>query len=201
MMQRIKDNKGGILILCIAFVIGFTIGRITDWSYFIVDNEISVIDILSLAITSVIAIYIAKIIEREKQNTQSAKQSYIEKLSQCEQLLFTITSLIDEKNISYGKINNAVHIFRVKLNNTIENITKKDSHFKNFEIDKNMLDNKTKELRDLLTNTPIDKNDNSNIIIRNNKVTYSEKRVLDINNVSVAIENELFNIRNKIIYF
>ena len=89
----------------------------------------------------------------------------------------------------------------MKLNNTIEYITEKDDHFKNFEIDKNMLENKTKELKDLLTNTPIDKTDNSNIVIRNNKVTYSEKRVLDINKVSASIENELFNIRNKIIYF
>ena len=200
-MQRIKDNKGIILFILIFFVIGFTIGRITDWSYFVFDNKISVIDVLSLAITSFLAIYIAKIIEREKQNAQSAKQSYIDKLIQCEQLLFTITNLIEEKNVSYGKINNTVHIFRMKLNNTIEYITEKDDHFKNFEIDKNMLENKTKELKDLLTNTPIDKTDNSNIVIRNNKVTYSEKRVLDINKVSASIENELFNIRNKIIYF
>lgn len=200
-MQVIKNNKGVLLIILIFFVIGFIIGRITDWSYFVFDNKISVIDVLSLAITSFLAIYIAKIIEREKQNAQSAKQSYIDKLIQCEQLLFTITNLIEEKNVSYGKINNTVHIFRIKLNNTIEYITEKDDHFKNFEIDKNMLENKTKELKDLLTNTPIDKTDKSNIVIRNNKVTYSEKRVLDINKVSASIENELFNIRNKIIYF
>lgn len=200
-MQVIKNNKGVLLIILIFFVIGLIIGRITDWSYFVFDNKISVIDVLSLAITSFLAIYIAKIIEREKQNAQSAKQSYIDKLIQCEQLLFTITNLIEEKNVSYGKINNTVHIFRIKLNNTIEYITEKDDHFKNFEIDKNMLENKTKELKDLLTNTPIDKTDKSNIVIRNNKVTYSEKRVLDINKVSASIENELFNIRNKIIYF
>lgn len=201
-MQRIKDNKWLILVVCIAFAIGFTIGRITDWSYFIIDNEISVIDIVSLAVTSALAIYIAKIIEREKQNTQSAKQSYLDKLSQCEQLLFTITSLVEEKDISFGKVNSIIHFFRLKLNNTIKNITEKDSHFKQIQIDKSLLDLKTKKLKGLLTNTPIDKNDVSNICVRNGIIKYySDARILEINNVSVAIENELFYIRNKIIYF
>ena len=202
MMQRIKDNKWLILVVCIAFAIGFTIGRITDWSYFIIDNEISVIDIVSLAVTSALAIYIAKIIEREKQNTQSAKQSYLDKLSQCELLLFTITSLVEEKDISFGKVNSIIHFFRLKLNNTIKNITEKDSHFKQIQIDKSLLDLKTKKLKGLLTNTPIDKNDVSNICVRNGIIKYySDARILEINNVSVAIENELFYFRNKIIYF
>ncbi len=66
-----------LVIVVIIAIISFTLGRITEWSLFILDKNISLVDILSIIVNVCLAIYIAKILEREVQNSQNGKQIFI----------------------------------------------------------------------------------------------------------------------------
>ena len=57
-----------------------------------------------------------------------------------------------------------------------------------------------KKLKDLLTNTPIDKKDISKIEMRNGIVNYSSARIKEIQRLINQIDNNIFQMKLKMAY-
>ncbi len=162
-----------------------------------ISPQIPVFDIISLLITVVLAIYVAKILEKDVQNSQVGKQMFLTKIEQNESLLSSLNEYIGQEIILLSKINNILHRYRT-IQNTIHSALKNKKKNGEFSSDCESIENEAKELNRLLTMTPIDSSDQSNITIRDGKITYSNNRITEITTCLLRIDNMLFNLKHKI---
>lgn len=186
-----------ILYSLLGIIAGFFIAKIPQMEGVTISPQIPVFDIISLLITVVLAIYVAKILEKDVQNSQVGKQMFLTKIEQNESLLSSLNEYIGQETILLSKINNILHRYRT-IQNTIHSALKSKKKNGEFSSDCESIENEAKELNRLLTMTPIDSSDQSNITIRDGKITYSNNRITEITTCLLRIDNMLFNLKHKI---
>lgn len=186
-----------ILYSILGIIAGFFIAKIPQMEGVTISPQIPVFDIISLLITVVSAIYVAKILEKDVQNSQVGKQMFLTKIEQNESLLSSLNEYIGQETILLSKINNILHRYRT-IQNTIHSALKNKKKNGEFSSDCESIENEAKELNRLLTMTPIDSSDQSNITIRDGKITYSNNRITEITTCLLRIDNMLFNLKHKI---
>lgn len=186
-----------ILYSILGIIAGFFIAKIPQMEGVTISPQIPVFDIISLLITVVLAIYVAKILEKDVQNSQVGKQMFLTKIEQNESLLSSLNEYIGQEIILLSKINNILHRYRT-IQNTIHSALKNKKKNGEFSSDCESIENEAKELNRLLTMTPIDSSDQSNITIRDGKITYSNNRITEITTCLLRIDNMLFNLKHKI---
>lgn len=186
-----------ILYSILGIIAGFFIAKIPQMEGVTISPQIPVFDIISLLITVVLAIYVAKILEKDVQNSQVGKQMFLTKIEQNESLLSSLNEYIGQETILLSKINNILHRYRT-IQNTIHSVLKNKKKNGEFSSDCESIENEAKELNRLLTMTPIDSSDQSNITIRDGKITYSNNRITEITTCLLRIDNMLFNLKHKI---
>ncbi len=186
-----------ILYSILGIIAGFFIAKIPQMEGVTISPQIPVFDIISLLITVVLAIYVAKILEKDVQNSQVGKQMFLTKIEQNESLLSSLNEYIGQETILLSKINNILHRYRT-IQNTIHSALKNKKKNGEFSSDCESIENEAKELNRLLTMTPIDSSDQSNITIRDGKITYSNNRITEITTCLLRIDNMLFNLKHKI---
>ncbi|CCX47791.1 uncharacterized protein BN813_01084 [Bacteroides sp. CAG:927] len=186
-----------ILYSILGIISGFFIAKIPQMEGVTISPQIPVFDIISLLITVVLAIYVAKILEKDVQNSQVGKQMFLTKIEQNESLLSSLNEYIGQEIILLSKINNILHRYRT-IQNTIHSALKNKKKNGEFSSDCESIENEAKELNRLLTMTPIDSSDQSNITIRDGKITYSNNRITEITTCLLRIDNMLFNLKHKI---
>lgn len=186
-----------ILYSLLGIIAGFFIAKIPQMEGVTISPQIPVFDIISLLITVVLAIYVAKILEKDVQNSQVGKQMFLTKIEQNESLLSSLNEYIGQETILLSKINNILHRYRT-IQNTIHSALKSKKKNGEFSSDCESIENEAKELNQLLTMTPIDSSDQSNITIRDGKITYSNNRITEITTCLLRIDNMLFNLKHKI---
>ena len=186
-----------ILYSILGIIAGFFIAKIPQMEGVTISPQIPVFDIISLLITVVLAIYVAKILEKDVQNSQVGKQMFLTKIEQNESLLSSLNEYIGQETILLSKINNILHRYRT-IQNTIHSALKNKKKNGEFSSDCESIENEAKELNRLLTMTPIDSSDQSNITIRDGKITYSNNRITEITTGLLRIDNMLFNLKHKI---
>jgi hypothetical protein len=196
-MKRKIINIIGCLVV---FSIGITIGKLFNWGYFELSKEVNIIDALTLFVTIGVAIYVAKILEKEVQDVRIEKELYIAKITEIESILKDFEILVEEKDSSYNKINNRINSCRMKkgsIFNTIkENLKQiKTKDFDSFE--KEITDG-INSLKRLLTETPAVKETNPAISVKKDIVTYSPNRIIEINTEINSISENLFKIKVRI---
>lgn len=194
-MQR-NVIKASIYVV-IGFITGFFIAKIPTIDCITISNEVPIFDVISLIVTVLVAFYVAHIIERDVQNSQVGKQMYIERLHQNEEILTYLNDYIQEDRILLSKITNLLHRYRSRqtsIHTALKDRSKKDLF--NSEIDGIEID--TKDLKRLLTDTPIDTTDQSNITIRDGVVNYSKQRINEITTCISRIDNLIFDLKHKI---
>ncbi len=194
-----KKNVYNIILAVLLGIGSFTIGRITDWSLFTIESGLPLFDLISIMVNVLLAVYIARIIDKDLQNSQNGKQIFIERISQCEQMLSTLNDLVSEDKSLFVKITSLVNRLKKCVNTTLKEIEADTEHFEGLTLDPE-ISNAVISLRDLLTNTPVDKNDKSQIHMEEDKVTYSPARKELIYTKISVIENKLFVLKNKIVY-
>lgn len=192
MKKKISNIALAILILGI----GVTFGKLTNWGYFEITNELSIIDALNLFFTIGVAIYIVKVLEKDIQNDRIEKDLYIAKVSEFESQLIIIENLVDENAISYSKVNTRIHFCGITRNSIFINLNeiKKSSLPQISELEKNISKN-IRTLKRLLTETPIDKKETSKIKINKGVVSYSQERILEIVSETNSLKNDLFKLK------
>lgn len=186
-----------ILYSILGIIAGFFIAKIPQMEGVTISPQIPLFDIISLLITVVLAIYVAKILEKDVQNSQVGKQMFLTKIEQNESLLSSLNEYIGQETILLSKINNILHRYRT-IQNTIHSALKNKKKNGDFSSDCESIENEAKELNRLLTMTPIDSTDQSNITIRDGRITYSNNRITEITTCILRIDNLLFNLKHKV---
>jgi len=191
------------IINAIAFVVVFSIGiifgKLFNWGYFELVKEISIIDALTLFITIGLAIYVAKILEKEVQDVRTEKELYIAKISELENLLCSFESIIEEKDAIYKKITNRIHSCYIKKNSIFNNIKKykqiKINEINSFEKE---ISEKMKSLKRLLTDTPAIQSKNPELSVKKGIANFSDSRIIEICTEINALNENLFKMKVRI---
>lgn len=170
------------IIGIIAFFVGFFIN---NWVTIKVDSSINILEAISLIVTALVAIYIARILEKDVQDKRIEKDMYLSKLEEIEDYLKLIEEIIEDKDaagISYKRVVNIQSKCRKRKNMIISHIIDSASHSQRIKIQELDKDIKTEmtTLKKLLTDTPNKKSKNPDILIKNNIVSYNESRLTSI---------------------
>ena len=192
-MKNPKQFKYYLILFFVAFGIGFTISKLTNFGYFIIKKDISIIEALTFFVTIGLGIYIAKVLQKEIQDKRVEKDIIFRRFDEVNNMISNLSQLIQEKDINFLKIVSTIS----NTNKTIQNIHKvlkaiKISVSKDLEYD---IQINIANLRKLLTLTPPieDERKEKPIVINNDIVIYSEKR-------KIEIETEIESFKNNLLY-
>lgn len=193
MKGKMKDNKHWYIWLVIGFGIGITIGKLTNWGYFELSKEVSVIDALNIFVTIGLTLYIASILEKRLKKEQFKSDLFVAKICDIERHLVALEELAQDKEVQYQKINSHVHTIGIAKNSLFESLSEICSNKELVSINED-LKAKHKELKSLLTDRPIDKQ-NKSVTVKNNLVTYSADRISEIITMSYSIKELYFKLK------
>jgi hypothetical protein len=196
-------KKGTIIkyvIYLVVLSIGVIFGKLSNWGYFELVKEISIIEALTLFVTIGLAIYVAKIVEKEVQNDRIEKELYIAKITELEQLLNDFETLLEEKEIIYNKINNRIHSCRIKKNSIFGNIKGNLKQLRTNDIDlfEKEITNKINSLKRLLTETSAVPSTTPELSVKKGIANFSANRMIEIYTEINAINENLFKMKVRI---
>lgn len=196
------DKRTGIEILSaiLFLVIGWLIGSKWRICQFALDLQINIVDAVSLLVTVVMGLYIAKILEKEVQDNRIEKDMYLSKISTIENLLEAIETMFQNKNgidLDYKSIVNLEHRIRTKKNSIFEHLAEKSKRKIKNEIQtyEKLLKDEFKDLRNYLTQTNASEEGTKDISIENNIAKYSQERTSLILTSLNSIENKLLELK------
>ncbi len=190
-MKKRIINKQWLIYLAL-LGIGITVGDCIDYGYFELNNSISVIDALTLFITVGLTWYIATILDKQSKNEQQESDLIVEQINDIASLLKEIDVLI-RKEIPYSEIVLKTHCIGLVKQSIFEFLKKnKSDTVDSFE---SMFKEKQKKLKDLLTNTPIDKNDTSKISMKKGILKYTDVRIKEIVTELYSFRTELYKLK------
>ncbi len=192
MKRNVKNNNLWLIWLIIGLGIGITIGRLFDWGYFEISKELSIVDALNLFITIGLTLYIASILDKRLKQEQFKSDLFVSKICEIENNLHKIEELLQNSEVQYQQINTIIHIIGIAKNSLIESLS--DNAKNSINTIGDTLKIKHKELKSLLTDRPIDKEDRS-VIVKSNQVTYSSDRTSQIVTTIYAIKEEYFKLK------
>lgn len=178
-----------IVILCI----GITIGDCIEYGFFVLDKSISVIDAISLFVTAGMTWYIATILDKQSRNRQQESSLIVGQINEVEELLKEINILIRQE-ASFNEINLKIHCMGLVKQNIFDYLTKQGNE-KEVEKYEELFKKSIKNIKDLLTNTPIDKNDDSKITIKKGIVKYTDVRIKEISTEMYSFKTVLFKLK------
>lgn len=183
--------------LIIALLSGIIIGKVINWPFFKVDERVNLVDIFSIIITLIIAYFIAKVIEKEKEDDRAEKNLIISKLTCSSNTIDDLSDQINKKEILY--IDATSKIKKINLDITcafnglkISTVTLENDE--RVEINK-----KIKKIKDLITDTPLsNQNKNESIKVENGVIKISNARAIEIESELGKLKNEIFLLQMKI---
>jgi Ca2+/Na+ antiporter len=196
--QKIIQNS--IIFLSI-LIFGILLGKFLDWPYLKLDQNVNLVDLISVLLTLLLAYFVVKVIEKEKEDYREEKNLLLKRLERIDDLIEEIHESIESDQIHYSKAaamikNISVNLnclFRVKLNPAIT-------------IDRNtnqVFTIQLKRLRNLLTNTPmidasqINKSDLP-LEVKSGILKISKSRVIEIETELEKLRILVFELQLKI---
>lgn len=168
-----------IAILVTTFVLGWIIGLfVENWSWFVFSNEVSLIDVIALVITTTIGIYVADVIQGNLDSKRVEKDIIFGQFNYVEQYLSELRSEV-AKHETDGTVDVMAKIggcrkFWSKIVNMIK---------EKYEIDlqkERINPNEFITLNQLCTTTPIVGSEDDSVLARNGIVTYNDTRKNEI---------------------
>ncbi len=200
-MRKTKKIISNPIFSVVVFVLGIAFGTVGNWCglSFRTNIDFNLFDVISMAVTVALALYIASVIETDIQKSQVGKSIWVNRFETIETLCNKLSDNLLQKDIDYTIVVNINHHLRSKLTH-IKELLKE--HNIGLENDKDfiLLMKNIKKLKDLLTNTPIDKKDISKIEMRNGIVNYSSARIKEIQRLINQIDNNIFQMKLKMAY-
>lgn len=197
-MQKLKGKSNYVIGVCLLFAtfsIGIVVGKLVDFKYFKVDNNINIIDVISVAVTVFAAYIVTKVLDKEKQDNRNEKDLIIKRTEDIYQLIDDSNNKVIIGAIKYQEA--ASHFKRINVSlNCIYRIMTNTKIETNDQLKKDIFSN-TKKIRDLLTDTPkISETDiqNSNLPneVKDSIVHLTQNRI-------VEIETEYDKLRDNIL--
>lgn len=193
--MRIKTiNKYWWIWLLIGLCIGICVGKLFDWGFFVLNNEISIIEALNIFISIGLTIYIASVLEKRLKQEQFKSDLYVAKICEIEGILKQIEELIMKNDIEYQQINTLIHVIGLAKNSLMKSLIDFNNTEESIQQIDEALKGNHKELKSLLTDRPIDKTDKS-VIVKSNIITYSSDRITNIIQVCYSIKENYFKLK------
>lgn len=193
-MNKLWSNGWFYLCILIAFAIGIGVGLPFNLEGLSISSEISIVEVAGLFITIGLAIYVAKSLEKRVQDERIEREIHIEQIKTLSDMIGSLRGLLTKSPINYNEVVSHISNCRIKKKQTLETIEElpgcKTSELYNSlttQITQSM-----KELKRLLTETSAaGKRD---VVVSNNKATYSEKRRSQISKAILGLENSLYRL-------
>lgn len=164
-----------IAVAIVIFALGWVVGLFAEnWSWFEFSNEVSLLDVISLVITTAIGLYVAVVIQNNLENKRAEKEIIYGQFNFVEQYLTELRTEVSKEqaegsNDIVAKIGGC-RKFWSKIVTLI-----KDKY--GIDLSKyNINPNEFIKLNQLCTSTPIIGVQDDSVIAQDGKVTYSETR-------------------------
>lgn len=199
MIQKTKKNSIVflVIILLAIFTLGIIVGKLINLSYFTIEKEINLIDLLSICVTLFVAWYISWVLETKKQDNRIEKDLIIQRTESIYQLIDDSSQKVVSGSIPFNEATS--HIKRINVSITSINKLLKITELScdgNYCV---QLLASTKKLNQLLTSTPVIdplevQNSNLPITVANGIIHLTRERIHEI-------EKEYDNLKNKMLHF
>lgn len=186
------------IVWFVIFSVGICVGKLLNWGYFILSNEVSIIDAITLFVTVGCAIFIAKVLEKEVQDDRIEKDLFLNQTNQLEVFIAEMEKCIESSDSLYTnivKFYSSSNRARNKLFKRIEEHNIQLSKNQSLNKTKKDLENHFKSLKPLLTYTPVIQTELPDIIVEAGRIRYSESRLAEIKNELTNIYDCLFTIK------
>ena len=164
-----------IVVAIVIFALGWVVGLFAEnWSWFEFSNEVSLLDVISLVITTAIGLYVAVVIQNNIENKRAEKEIIYGQFNFVEQYLselrYEVSKEHDESSNDIVAKIGGCRKFWSKIVTLI-----KDKY--GIDLSKyNINPNEFIKLNQLCTSTPIIGDKDNSVIAQDGKVTYSETR-------------------------
>lgn len=199
-----KNLKNKILIISIGItliILGYAIAKYINTPYFVLSKEIDISNLINIAITIWLAIFITDILEKKNNDNRIEKDMMISRIED----LYHITSSIQvESNTGQIHLSEASSALK-RINTSLSSVYKliEKCHFVISEEIKNKLKKCLSDLRDLLTSTPAISQDKLNskdipIEIKESIVYYNKERISQIEVKIETLKNLLIELQIEI---
>ena len=176
--------------ICCIFASGWIAGQLLEsWCWLTLSNEVNVFDAITLVVSAGLAIYVARTIEKGVQDKRSEKDIFCNKIEDLDRKLEKIEQMISNDGFSYKTLV-ATYQVLYKAYKRLEKPliqTNPNASAKSKEIV-----GKLTSFKRLATYTNPHHDDN--VIIENDKVTYSQVRHSILFRDIEDIRDELFNL-------
>lgn len=172
------------IVLCLAiFGSGFIVGKLLNITYFTIEQDINLIDIVSICVTVFAAWYISGILETEKQDNRTEKDLIIRRTEDIYQLIDDSHQKVITGNIPFNEATSHLKRINVSIKGIYKILTK--TGLTTEEDLKSQLQGNTRKLRDLLTNTPVIdsqqiQNSNLPVSVVNGIIHLNQNRIAEI---------------------
>ena len=191
-----KKREYEWVFFLIVFFVGCCIGKLFNWGYFIIDKDVSIIEAISLFVSVGCALYIAKTIEKERENQRFEKDIFIEQLVLAEKPLLTF----EEKIKIQSTYNDIIYSFtssKIKIHKLFErlDVYLHDTRKKKIIEYKERISSNLNELKPLLTDTPIAQVGTPDITMEGGNVHYSQQRQTEIREKLQFLFDDFFAIK------
>lgn len=187
-------QKNNIIFIIIGILVGLIIGLIIKnfpgIYYFSWDCSVSIVDLVSIIITILLALFISLKLDVIAENKKAEKELLISKIENLEKKLLLISESIQNKGFSYKSIVAQYTLLKEEK----QHITDVFNNYKYLEKYKKDIDDKISILKYPLTST-----DNKDLKVNKDKSTYSNERINEINKMILDIKKLLFKIKLDII--
>lgn len=165
------------------FGVGFSFGKLVNIAYFTIDDNINLIDIVSICITVFAAWYITGILETEKQDNRTEKDLIIRRIDDIYHLIDGNRLKVITGNIALNEATSYVKRTNVSITGIYKILTK--TGLATDLTLKGQLQNNTRKIRDLLTNTPVTESQRTQksdipISVDNGIIHLNQKRIAEI---------------------
>lgn len=191
-MRRKKLNKLSILIYIVILAIGFLIGKTSTFQhYFEIENKINIIDVFSVLATLAAAYWIAKVLDKEKEDFRESKNLILRRSSEINDSVVEFVNLC--RNTSFPLNDITATIKRISLSLTsIQEILKTEG-LTTDDVLLNKIRNLLRDLSVLLTFTPYQQPVNAivPITINNGIITITPFRLNEVEIKFEEIKNNL----------
>lgn len=106
--KRLTNYKFGGLAIFLALLLGFLIGKFVSFQYFIIEKNINLIDILSIAVTISAAYWVTKILDKQKENFRTSKDLFLKRTDEISEIIRNLNTLVQSRNFQIVEITSMI---------------------------------------------------------------------------------------------
>lgn len=203
MMQKVKNNW---LLLIFIFILGFLLGIIVlivtkKHSVFSIQNAIGLsinpLEIVSVSINVILAIYITAILSKRNEQEKSDKQFLVNSFDTFnKEVGKTIGLFLENEEYDTMNVRSKFKTLRIKLKSLIK--IGEDNNLLNKQEANDLISTKMTELWELFTDSPRKASKSASKAVKDDCEYLRIQKISDIDKKHIEFEEEIFNIIFKI---